>query len=117
MALDQDEWIANALGSLSEAERAKSIVYLDDRELPADSRVRLGDVDVEVPWPALAFFVDLEPAANWSHSSMYLLVNKATGEVRKIPARMPPFLKGVPPTLHLVWQGPSSPAWAAVVSA
>ena len=116
MALARDELIAKALASLTEEERAKSIVYFDDQVLLAGPRARLGDVDTEVPWPALSFFVDLEPAANWSHSCLYLLVNQETGEIRRIAAKMPPFLKGVPPTLRVVWQGPAAPVWAAVAS-
>jgi hypothetical protein len=115
MALDRDELIAKALDSLTETERAKSIVYFEDQVLPAGARARLGDVDVEVPWPALVFFVDLEPAANWSHSCLYLLVNQETGETLRIKAQMPPFLKGVSSTLRVVWQGSAAPAWAAVV--
>ncbi len=116
MALEHSELIAHALASLTAAERARAIVYLDDQPLPAGAPVRLGDIEVEIPWPALAFFVDLEPTANWGHTCCYLLVHRDTGEVRRVSAQFPPFLKGTSPTLHLVWRGPAAPSWAAVVT-
>jgi len=36
------------------------------------------------------FFVDEHPGANWEHPARYILVDKATGAVRNIPAKTPP---------------------------
>lgn len=36
------------------------------------------------------FFVDDAPGANWEHPAHYVLVNRATGAIRSLPARTPP---------------------------
>jgi len=45
----------------------------------------------------IVLFVDLEPMLNWGHRCRYLL------------------LREVPPTLSVVWRGPSVPEWAVEI--
>jgi hypothetical protein len=112
MALAENELIQRALGSLSEAERSTSIVYFDPTTVRAGKAMKFGNVEKDLPWNAVTFFVDLEPGVNWGHKCRYILINLETGEQLSFPATMPPFLKGTPPALRVVWLGPSAPAWA-----
>lgn len=47
------------------------------------------------------FFVDEQPGANWEHKASYVVVERATGAVKKIPAMTPPVevmrMKGLNP--------------------
>ncbi len=36
------------------------------------------------------FFVDEQPGANWEHKASYILVDRASGEVKRIPTMSPP---------------------------
>ncbi|MBN2427461.1 MAG: caspase family protein [Deltaproteobacteria bacterium] len=45
---------------------------------------------VVVSKPSWFFFVDEQPGANWEHKASYILVDKASGEVKRIPAMSPP---------------------------
>jgi hypothetical protein len=49
----------------------------------------------DFPSPAVLFFVDLEPEANWAHSCAYVLVAE-TGETAWCDARWPPYAS-IPP--------------------
>jgi hypothetical protein len=115
VALSWNEVAKRALATLSPAERQRSAVYLDERELPAGSSVDIDSQQILVTAPSALVFVDLEPAANWGHASRYLIVDLGTGAVRSIDAQFPPFLRGAPKTLRLVWKGPDVPDWAVAV--
>lgn len=109
----REELVACALHRLTPAELARAIVYVEETPLAAGTQVRMGDIELSVPWPALMLFADLEPAANWGHACRYWFMNLETAECREMNARFPPFLKGgVSPTLRVAWQGPNAPAWA-----
>ena len=45
---------------------------------------------VLVSKPSWFFFVDEQPGANWEHKASYILVDQASGEVKRIPAMSPP---------------------------
>ena len=45
---------------------------------------------VVVSKPSWFFFVDEQPGANWEHKASYILVDKATGTVKRIAATSPP---------------------------
>src|SRR5687767_2877424 len=101
MALTEQELIDRALGSLTDTERSRSIVYLDEKRISPGKGVKFGNAEIDVPWPAIMFFVDLEPGVNWGHKCRYLLMNSETGQLSTVPAQFPPFLKGTSPTLRL----------------
>jgi len=102
------------LDTLSVEERERTIIYYDEQEIPRGSKIRLGHSDIEVPWNATVVFIDLRPGANWGHECRYILINNKSKEIKTTPADMPPFLKEVPPTLHLLWLGIKAPRWAVM---
>ena len=60
-------------------------------------------------WDALLAFVDREPLANWGHSSRYILMNRDTGEVESIEARLPPFRRDDPLRWRILYQASGVP--------
>jgi hypothetical protein len=115
MALSWDRIAARAVDELDLAERDRSVVYVDERVLPAGSSVDLGGRTIDLQRPAAMAFVDLEPGLNWGHRCRYLLVDAESGEVERVDAHMPPFLRGAAPTLRVVWRGPAAPDEALAV--
>jgi len=103
-------------GSLGADRLASAIVYLDWNPIRAGERVRVGDVQIDVPWDAHIAFVDLEPRANWGHACCYLAIRQDTDEVIQVAAHMPPFLKAETSTFRLLWRGPLTPEWAVATS-
>jgi hypothetical protein len=102
-----------ALASLAEDERSRAVVYMSDRvlepgdELEIDGR-RVQRVDAPTVWA----FVDLEPGVNWGHRSRYLLIDRESGSVRAVDAQFPPFMRGMPPDLRVIYAAPGVPDWA-----
>jgi hypothetical protein len=115
MALSWEEITERALAALSNEERRSGAVYLDQKDVTGGSVLKIDNKEVRVPWSAAVVFVDRKPEANWSHSCRYLLVNRSSGEIESIEANFPPFLRGVPETLRLIWKGRTVPEWALAV--
>jgi hypothetical protein len=67
---------------------------------------------VEIDAPTVLAFADLEPGVNWGHRCRYLLVDAGSGEVRRIDAQFPPFLRGMPPGMRVVYRAAGVPDWA-----
>jgi hypothetical protein len=103
------EWVR---AELTGEERTGAAVYLDEQELPAGSSVEIDGRKVPVPSRSAMAFVDREPRANWGHACRYLLIDLDTGAVRSLDAQFPPFLRGAPSTLRLIWKGETVPDWA-----
>lgn len=101
-----------ALKELSEAERRTGAVYLDEVEIGAGSTLKIDHNEIPVRRPSAVVFIDKEPQANWGHACRYLLVGLEDGTVESIEAQFPPFLRGVPKTLRLIWKGEAVPEWA-----
>ena len=114
MTLSWEQITERLLASLPAGERETSVVYLDERFLPPGAAVQIDGEETCVPWPAAVAFVDLEPEANWAHDCRYLLIHAETGEYESIAARFPPFLRGVPETLRVIWRGKAVPPWAVM---
>lgn len=112
MGLSWDQIAELVLATLSRAERESSVVYLDERILPACAAIRVGSEEISRNWPAVLAFVDLEPQSNWSHHCRYLLVHAETGESESLDARMPPYLREPPPTFKVIWRPETVPQWA-----
>lgn len=100
-----------AIGTLSPKELKSNNVYLDERVLKANDQLEFDSEKITVPWNAVMAFVDLQPTANWGHDCRYLLINVDTGELQSIDAQFPPFLRGAPKTLRVIWQGENVPDW------
>jgi hypothetical protein len=103
MSLSWDEVASQVIERLSDEERTSSVVYVDERVLPAGSQVDVGGRTLELRRPSVLAFVDLEPALNWGHRCRYELVGAETGDVEAFDAAMPPFLRGMPQTMRVVW--------------
>ncbi|HEV3457568.1 MAG TPA: hypothetical protein VHG32_13480 [Thermoanaerobaculia bacterium] len=103
---------ARVLAGLTSGELRTSVAWLARRELAAATTVTLDRTEVEVPWPALLAFIDLQPAANWGHPCRYLLVARDSGEIRTVEAAFPPFRRGAVDDWELIWRGEAVPDWA-----
>jgi hypothetical protein len=103
------------LKTLGPEERESSVVYLDKQVLPPDSIIEIDRKPLQTPAKTVVAFVDLEPTANWGHDCRYLLLNPETGEVESRAARLPPFLRGKPSTLNVIWKGDKVPDWTVAV--
>lgn len=112
MSLGPSEIAERALATLSAAERDAAAVYLDERAVPAGEELTIDGRTLRRERELAVVFVDLEPMLNWGHRCRYLLVDRESGEVEIIEARLPPFLREERPTLRIVWRGPLVPAWA-----
>lgn len=100
------------LASLSDEERARAVVYMSDRVLEPGEEVEIDGGRVEIDAPTVLAFADLEPGVNWGHRCRYLLVDAGSGEVRRIDAQFPPFLRGMPPGMRVVYRAAGVPDWA-----
>jgi hypothetical protein len=101
-----------ALKELSETERRGAAVYLDEVEVAPGSTLKIDHNEVPVRRPSAVVFIDKQPQANWGHACRYLLIDLEDGTVESIEAQFPPFLRGVPKTLRLIWKGDTVPDWA-----
>jgi hypothetical protein len=101
-----------AIRSLSEDERGLAVVYISDRLLEPGDELEIDGGRVEVVAPTVMAFIDLEPGVNWGHTSRYLLIDRHSGNVRAVEAQFPPFLRGAPEGLRVVYRAPGVPDWA-----
>ena len=102
------------LKELSDGERRSGAVYLDEVELAPGSTLKVDQREIPVRRASAVVFVDKEPQANWGHACRYLLIGLEDSKVESIEAQFPPFLRGVPKTLRLIWKGDIVPEWAIV---
>jgi hypothetical protein len=107
-----DAVAARALNELTDEERRTGVLYLDQRELPADAAIEVDKAPLPLRHRSALAFVDREPEVNWGHSCRYLLISLEGEEIQSIEAQFPPFLRGVPGTLRVIWKGEAVPEWA-----
>jgi hypothetical protein len=107
-----EEVAQKALEQLSADERKGAAVYLDQRELAPGSTFGVDGREIPIRERSAMVFVDRVPQANWGHSSRYLLIGLDGGQVESVEAQFPPFMRGVPETLRLIWKGETVPDWA-----
>jgi hypothetical protein len=106
-----DEVAERALAQLTAEERQSGVLYLDRRELPAGSTLEIDGRETPIRRPSAMAFVDRVPQANWGHSCRYMLIDLESGHIESIEAQFPPFLRSVPPSLHMVHKGETVPDW------
>lgn len=111
MPLTNDQLRSLLLAQLSPAERDHSIVYKSSLHIPK-GKLQVGMNEIAVPWEAFLAFVDREPAANWGHSSRYILVGATTGELLSVESRFPPFQRNASLLWRTIYQAPTAPDWA-----
>jgi hypothetical protein len=100
-----------AIVSLAEGERSRAVVYMSDRVLEPGDELEIDGRRVQVDAPTVWAFVDLEPGVNWGHRSRYLLIDRESGSVRAFDAQFPPFMRGMPPDLRVIYAAPGVPDW------
>jgi hypothetical protein len=106
-----DEVARRALEELTDDERRGGVVYLDAADGATASILRIDGREISIPPTTAVVFVDRVPQANWGHSCRYLLIDRQDGSHQSIDAQFPPFMRGVPKTLRVVWQGETVPDW------
>ncbi|MDD9302461.1 MAG: hypothetical protein HUK40_08995 [Desulfobacter sp.] len=67
-------------------------LYANPKLKPAGAKIGSWKIPSKlvVSKPSWFFFVDEQPGANWEHKASYILVDKASGEVTRVPAMSPP---------------------------
>jgi hypothetical protein len=108
MSISYDQIVSKVLNYLAPEELSQSIVYITKTLIPA-GRIEFPRISIDVPWSAYIAFVDQEPAANWSHSSRYLLISGETGEIKSFEAQFPPFHGDQRIAWSLLYKAPSVP--------
>lgn len=108
---------AEAVNTLSSDERAKSIVYLEQRIIPAREYVPWSGIAQSFDEPVVIAFADLEPALNWTHAGRYLILNTDGGIRATLDVNRPPYLTQVSPDLRLIHRGNEAPEWAVITTA
>ena len=98
------------LNQLTDAEKARSVVYLDERLRPAGQST-LGVNAVEQGDPHVVAFIDGKPGANWMHACRYLLIDPATQKITSIDSDRPPIFGPLPPTWRVVWRSHGIEDW------
>ena len=100
--------------SLSQDEREESIVYIEQRVIPAGEELPWAGITRSFDEPVVIAFVDLEPALNWTHRGRYLVLGAEGGILQSIDVDRPPFLTQVSPNLRIIHRGNRAPEWAVV---
>ncbi|HYK35110.1 hypothetical protein [Alloacidobacterium sp.] len=95
---------------LTDAERARSVVYLDEQLRPP-GQIAIGGSKYERSDPFVLAFVDRKPGANWMHPCRYLLINPVTRNITLIDSDRPPLFGALPPTWRVVWRSPDIDDW------
>lgn len=98
------------VNQLTDAERARSVVYLDEQIRPPEG-IAIGGSEYERSDPFVLAFVDRKPGANWMHPCRYLLIDPVTRSITSIDSDRPPLFGPLPPTWRAVWRSPGIDDW------
>lgn len=86
-----DNAITAILRELTTQEKDAAVVYVASDPIPAGTTLELPKTRIKAERDTFLAFVDRDPAANWSHSARYLLLNVENDEVQSVEATLPPF--------------------------
>jgi hypothetical protein len=109
MPKSDEELYALLKAQLSPAELDHGVVYTLATPLAKGITLEFPQRTLRAPWDALLAFVDREPLANWGHSSRYILMDRDTGAVESVEARLPPFRREDPLSWRVFYQAPGVP--------
>ncbi|MGO8670746.1 MAG: hypothetical protein ACLQVD_05200 [Capsulimonadaceae bacterium] len=99
--------------NLTDAERTRSAVYIDDNPVPAGTSM-IGGTRIEIDQPYVVAFIDRNPGANWMHPCRYLLINPTDQSTVSVESDRPPVFGLLPSTWRLVWQSPGLDDWRLI---
>ena len=107
--------LADALSSAIEAqltdeERRRAVVYLDDGLRPAGD----GRAGGQAIAPGAAYrlaFIDRAPGANWMHPARYLVIDADSHEMASIDSNQPPVFGILPAGWRVVWRPAGIEDW------
>lgn len=104
----------DAITSLSPEEREVSIVYLEQRLIPAGEQLPWPGVQQSFDIPVVMVFVDLEPSLNWTHQARYIILDSEGNVQKTVDVDRPPYLTGVSSELKVIHRGSRAPEWACI---
>ena len=102
--------VALILLQLTDAERAKSVVYLDEQLRPPGQN-SIGGHEYQHNTPCVVAFIDQRPGANWMHPCRYLLIDPVTSKINSIDSDRPPLFGALQPTWRVVWRSHGIDDW------
>ncbi|MGA9596231.1 MAG: hypothetical protein WBV06_08745 [Acidimicrobiia bacterium] len=112
MSLTDEDLRAAVMAVLSPETLCNCAVYVALTPVASGSMLEFPQMAFTSPWDALMAFVDLDPMANWSHPALFVLVSRASGEVRTVDAHLPPFRRAGdadPYEWRVLYRAPSVP--------
>lgn len=112
--IDWRQLVRDVIASLNADEREGSIVYMEQRVIPAGDLLAWAGISHRFKEPLVIAFIDLEPAMNWSHRARYVVLGIDGAILHTQDTDKPPFLKGVSPALRLIHRGTKAPVWSVV---
>jgi hypothetical protein len=107
--LSFDDFSKALIAQLTEEERQGGVAYASEDQLPAGTHLQLPGIQIDVPRDSYLGFVDREPDANWGHAARYVIVDRESGAIRSLAARLPPFSSGGDPRWRVIYQAPAVP--------
>jgi hypothetical protein len=94
---------------LTVGERAHGAAYALDVPVPAGKQLRFPGATIDLSAETYVGFIDSQPVANWGHDARYVFVDRDSGKIRSIGARLPPFQADSGSRWRLVYLAPSVP--------
>ena len=101
------------LDQLTDKERARSVVYLD-QDLRPPGQTQVGGREVQFDHRHMMAFIDQQPGANWMHPCRYLLIDPVTSQLISVDAAQPPRFGVLPATWRVVWRSPGVADWQLI---
>jgi hypothetical protein len=96
---------AAVVDSLTDAERARAVVYFDVTLIPAGT-VGIGGRQVEIDHPFVTAFIDKEPGTSWMHPCRYLLIDPVTRQINAFDSDRPPVFGMLPSSWRVMRRSP-----------
>jgi hypothetical protein len=101
------------IANLTDEERRRSAVYLDENVVPTGT-AKIGGRQIEVDHPYVMVFIDRNPGANWMHPCRYLLINPHNLQLISVDGDRPPVFGELPSSWRLVMRSPGLDDWRVI---
>lgn len=109
MPKSDDELYSLLKAQLSPPELDHGVVYVLTTPLAKGATLEFPQRTLRASRDALLAFVDREPLANWGHPCRYILMDRDSGGVESVEARLPPFRRDDPLRWRVFYQAPGVP--------